>query len=329
MADEPRDEEVRRLKAEVRRLQEEKGAKSKPRSPWRKPLVIGAAVLILLGGLAWWLHARRYEGTDDAYVDGHVSAVAARVAGTITGVYFEENQAVKAGQRLASLDPRDFEAAVLSAQRDLDAARARVAQSEANALKARRDKARTLPLVAKDEVSLQQSDAVVAAATASSATLAADRASAAAAAAQLEEARLNLSYCEIVAPVDGLVAKRIGEVGFHTTPGEQLALITRTDDLWVTANFRETQLRKMRVGQRARVHVDALGRTFGGWVESLPAASGAVTSVLPPENATGNFVKVVQRLPVRIRLDAGQKDLDRLRPGMSVEPKVKLDSRGD
>jgi membrane fusion protein (multidrug efflux system) len=102
-------------------------------------------------------------------------------------------------------------------------------------------------------------------------------------------------------------------------------MIVQIDDLWVTANFKETQLAKMRPGERVTIHVDALSRDFDGTVESMPAVTGSRTSVLPPENATGNYVKVIQRLPVRIRFKAGQKDLDKLRPGMSVEPKVWLD----
>jgi membrane fusion protein, multidrug efflux system len=120
------------------------------------------------------------------------------------------------------------------------------------------------------------------------------------------------------------MGSRVVEVGQHVTPGEQVLLVTETDDLWVTANFRETQLRHMHAGQSARIHVDAVGEDFDGCVENLPAASGAVISLLPPENATGNFVKIVQRLPVRIRFKQGQNGLARLRPGMSVEPKVRV-----
>jgi membrane fusion protein (multidrug efflux system) len=135
---------------------------------------------------------------------------------------------------------------------------------------------------------------------------------------------LNLSYCKITTPVPGIVAKRTAEVGEHVTPGQQMVLVAQTADMWVTANFRETQLQLMRAGQSARIHVDALSRDFDGYVDGMPAASGAVTSLLPPENATGNFVKVVQRLPVRLRFKRGQDGLERLRPGMSVEPKVRV-----
>lgn len=144
-----------------------------------------------------------------------------------------------------------------------------------------------------------------------------------AARAQLEQALLNLSYCKIVAPVSGIVTRKSAEVGQRVSPGQQLLYVVQTGDLWVTANFKETQLSHIRPGQPASLKVDALQRTFDGYVESISGATGARTSLLPPENATGNFVKVVQRLPVRLRFKAGQTDLERLRPGMSVTPKVK------
>jgi membrane fusion protein (multidrug efflux system) len=143
--------------------------------------------------------------------------------------------------------------------------------------------------------------------------------------AALEMSHLNLSYCKIEAPVAGVVTQRSAEVGSRISRGQQLFMIVQTDDLWVTANFKETQLARMHPGQSVRIHVDALRKTFDGTVESMPAVTGSRTSVLPPENATGNYVKVVQRLPVRIRFNSGQKDLDRLRPGMSVEPTIRLD----
>jgi len=143
--------------------------------------------------------------------------------------------------------------------------------------------------------------------------------------AALEQARLNLSYCRITAPVSGVVTQRSAEVGARISKGQQLLMLVQTDDLWVTANFKETQLAHMHPGQHVRIYVDALHDTFDGTVESMPAVTGSRTSVLPPENATGNYVKVIQRLPVRIRFASGQKDLEKLRPGMSVEPKVKLD----
>ena len=140
----------------------------------------------------------------------------------------------------------------------------------------------------------------------------------------LERAKLNLDYTKIVAPVAGIVMKRTAEVGTHVGAGQQLLTIAQTDDLWVTANFKETQLRSLRPGQKAVLHVDALNQDFQGYVDDVGGATGAVTSVLPPENATGNFVKVVQRIPVRLRFNKNQQGLERLRPGMSVEPEVRV-----
>ena len=148
------------------------------------------------------------------------------------------------------------------------------------------------------------------------------RASAEAAQAAFERAHLTLAYGQILSPVAGVVTQRTAEVGSRVSPGQQLMMVVETGDLWVTANFKETQLARMHPGQKVKIAVDALHRDFDGEVESMPAVTGSRTSVLPPENATGNYVKVIQRMPVRIRLGAGQPDLDKLRPGMSVEPKV-------
>jgi membrane fusion protein (multidrug efflux system) len=141
---------------------------------------------------------------------------------------------------------------------------------------------------------------------------------------QVDQAELNLSYTTIVAPVAGIAGKKSVEVGEQVRPGQQLLAISQTDDVWVTANFKETQLKRMHPGQMVSVSVDALDRKFDGLIESMPGATGAVYSVLPPENATGNYVKVVQRLPVRIRLKRDQAGLDLLHPGMSVEPVVRV-----
>jgi membrane fusion protein, multidrug efflux system len=138
----------------------------------------------------------------------------------------------------------------------------------------------------------------------------------------LDQAKLNLSYCTIAAPVSGIVGKKTVEVGQNISPGQQLMAVVPLDDIWVTANFKETQLRRMKPGQMVKFSVDAYSREYTGKVEGVGGASGSRFSLLPPENATGNYVKVVQRIPVRINLDARQNDDRRLRPGMSVDPKV-------
>jgi len=141
----------------------------------------------------------------------------------------------------------------------------------------------------------------------------------------VEQAKLNLSYCTLVAPVAGIVGKKTVELGQNISPGQQLMAIVPLDDIWVIANFKETQLSRMKPGQNVRVAVDAYGRSYTGKIVAVGGASGSRFSVLPPENATGNYVKVVQRIPVRINLDAGQNGDHMLRPGMSVDPKVYLE----
>ena len=141
--------------------------------------------------------------------------------------------------------------------------------------------------------------------------------------AQLEQAKLNLQYTKIVAPVSGEVNKTV-VVGLNVQPGQQLLTVVPLDEVWVTANFKETQLKHMRVGQKATIHVDSNGRTLKGHVDSIAGATGPLFSLLPPENATGNYVKIVQRVPVKIVLDQGENRDRQLRPGMNVVPDVSL-----
>jgi membrane fusion protein, multidrug efflux system len=142
--------------------------------------------------------------------------------------------------------------------------------------------------------------------------------------AELDAAQLNLQYTTVVSPVSGFVTNRTVEVGQNVQPGQELMRIINLDDIWVTANFKETQLRRMHVGQAVTISVDTTGKDYKGHLQSIAGASGAITSLLPPENATGNFVKVVQRIPVKITFDPGETKQHLLRPGMSVEPKVWL-----
>ena len=140
--------------------------------------------------------------------------------------------------------------------------------------------------------------------------------------AELDQTELNLQYCTVVSPVSGVVTNRSVEAGQNVQIGQELMRIINLDDIWVTANFKETQLRRMRVGQPVTISVDTTGKDYKGHVQSIAGASGASTSLLPPENATGNYVKVVQRIPVKITFDSGETREHVLRPGMSVEPKV-------
>ena len=391
---------------------------------------IGGVVLAVVLAVAAvvWLRSRGHESTDDAQVDGYVTQIAPRVGGTVLKVNIVDHQAVKAGDVLVEIDPRDYqialdkaraeladaEASALAAQsnvpitstaasssltsaegtldqaraamaateKEVEATRARLSASQAreretqaNATKATRDVERLKGLLAKDEVPQQQYDSAVAAADASRAAMdsaraqtaeaeasirvaesrlaqmkageqqamaglrsaktvpeqiAATKARAASAQARVDQAKatlaqaeLNLNYTTIAAPTDGVTARKSVNFGQVVQPGQPLLAIVQVDGVWVTANFKETQLANMRPGQPAAIEVDAYGgREFRGKVDSIGAATGARFSLLPPENATGNFVKVVQRVPVKIVLEEGQHAEFVLRPGMSVTPTV-------
>ncbi|HEX3695750.1 MAG TPA: HlyD family secretion protein [Polyangia bacterium] len=202
-------------------------------------------------------------------------------------------------------------AAAEAAQQSVETARARVAQQRASIAgvqshlsEVRRNAPRQL--------------------TTSKAAVQARQADLARAQAEARQAALNLAYAQMRTPVAGIVARKAVNVGDSVQPGQVIAAIAQTDEPWVTANFEETQLRRMQPGQHASIHVDALDRDFTGSVQSLGGATGSRMSLLPPENASGNYVKVVQRIPVRIRFDPDQPGLGELRPGMSVEPKVRV-----
>ncbi len=378
---------------------------------------------VAAGATAAYLHFQDRVSSDDANVDGHITPVAPKISGNVTDVLVLDNQAVKAGQVLVKIDPRDFQAkvdqskaALLEAENkahsaqlqipftndttqsqntaasaqladaeaelararlgyeqasssDLAYAEANVRAKQASNDRAQADLARMKPLADKEEISKQQYDAYVAAARVAESELQGARekllsaqkdasirqasvnsaltkvnqakaqletsvanrkqvpirsadagtASAAvqAARANLEAAELQLSYTTIVAPIDGVVTRKSVEVGQVVSPGQGLMALIPLTDTWVTANFKETQLKDVRAGQRAEIHVDMYGKSVSGRVDSIAGATGSKMSLLPPENATGNFVKVVQRIPVKILVD--RQDALVLRPGMNVD----------
>ena len=302
-----------------------------------------------------------YDRAKADFDDAQAAAVAAGVNVPISSV----NTSSQVSATEADVD--NARAGIQAAQQQFEAAKAQLQEAEANNVKAQNDLVRYKQLVDKQEISEQQYDQAVAAATASKAAVEAARARAQAAQEQvtqaqsrlvqaeanwrsastapkqmqvirarasaalaeaqrkkadLDQAQLNLQYTKIVAPVTGVVSDRTVEVGQNVAPGQEFMKLINLDDIWITANFKETQLRRMNVGQRAEVEVDANGRTYKGKVDSIAAGSGARFSLLPPENATGNYVKVVQRVPVKIVLDPGSNNDHQLRPGLSVEPKV-------
>jgi len=362
-------------------------------------LGLGAVALI---GLLWWLHARKFEDTDDAQVDGYISSISARVPGTVVRVLVEDNQSVHPGDLLVELDTADLEVAVAqaraavaqaeaafaaeqpnvsitatsnrtlvqvaedevaNAQADLEAAQRDLEQAEANDRFAQQQRQRATQLLASQTIPQAEFDQRATAAEVTRAAVAAARkhveqrvarlqtaqarlaearsnaprqlisreaglsvrqANLELARAQLRQAQLNLGYAKVLAPVAGIVGKRSVNLGDRVQPGQQLMSLTQNGTLWVTANFRETQIEHMQPGQPVSVHVDAVDRDYDGSVESFAGATGSRFSLLPPENASGNYVKVVQRIPVRITLKPGQPEVERLRPGMSAEPKVRV-----
>jgi membrane fusion protein (multidrug efflux system) len=329
----------------------------------RKRPNIGILILLLvflgLGvfGVQRYLYARNHVVTDDSQVEGHIVPVLSRVSGYVTAVHATENQPVKAGDILIEIDDRDLRAKLAQSEADLAqaragsgspgvagqaeaqlaAARAAVEQARANADRAHADLDRYRTLAPRGVISGQQLDAAEAAARTGDAQLdaslkqvqAAQAAVAGASAkfaAQLaarDQAALNLSYTRVAAPVSGVVSRKNVEVGQLLQSGQPTMSVVPLDDVWMVANFKETEVRDLDPGDRAEIEVDSYpGRKFHGSVESLSPATGAKFSLLPPDNATGNFTKVVQRIPVRIRIDGPQDAGHPLRPGMSVKTTV-------
>ena len=318
--------------------------------------VIGLIVLGILGMTAFmtapriWRYLDAYETTDDAQVDGHIAPISARISGTIQRVNVQDTDFVKAGSLIAQIDPRDAQTALASAHANLEQSKAQLAsaradhaasiskvrQSEATQEQADNDADRYESLFKMGIVSNSEHDDKVRAAAVADANVDSDQASEQASAtaiasreaavdaaqAAVNQALLNLEYTRIVAPMSGIVGKKTVEEGQQVAPGQLLLAVVPLDDIWVTANFKETQIRRMKPGQRATIYVDGMGREYHGYIEGIGGASGEKYSLMPPENATGNYVKVVQRLPIRIRLKPDQDADHRLRIGMSVEAKV-------
>ncbi|MGO9229810.1 MAG: HlyD family secretion protein [Bryobacteraceae bacterium] len=403
---------------------EERPAAAEPQQKSPVRFVVVILLVVAIGAGLWaYYHYRDRVSTDDAEVDGHVSAIAPKISGNVIEVLVNDNQPVKAGDVLVRIDPRDYQArvdqakaalaeqesklraaqvgvpltdlttesyqtsasaGVDDAQAELDRARlvyeqasssdlayaaANVRARQASNDRAQADLARMKPLVDKAEISEQQFDAYVAAAKVEDSELKAAQeklasaekdagikkaalaaaetrvaqakaqlsgsvanrkqvairtadvgtaqASIASARAKLETAELQLSYTSIVAPIDGVVTRKSVEIGQILQPGQGIMTLIPLNETWVTANFKETQLAQVHAGQRAEIHVDMYGATIDGHVDSIAGATGASMSLLPPENATGNFVKVVQRIPVKILVDNHEGVV--LRPGMNVD----------
>ncbi len=348
-------------------------ARASARPRWRRRRWLIALIAILVigaigGGADWWLDARNWVSTDDAFIDTHTVQVSAQVAGRVKTVLANDNQEVRAGQPLVELDPADFQAALSQALANQESAQGQLAQAKAQlpVARANLDQARAQVAVAqaaatnaeinlkRDQmleqmgglaVSRQQLDNDTATSRSDAANLAAAQQKVAAseaqlalnktqietaeagvraAAAQVEQARLNLSYTVIRAPETGRITNKNVALGNYVQVGQALMALV-PDQVWVTANYKETEIGEMRVGDPVDIYVDAYpGHVFHGKVQSFQAGSGAAFSLLPPENATGNYVKVVQRVPVKIVFDGHPSAHWLLGPGMSVEPYVSI-----
>jgi membrane fusion protein (multidrug efflux system) len=306
-----------------------------------------------------------YQSTDDAFIEGHVTIISPRVSGPVIRLLIQDNQVLKEGDPLLEIDPRDYETKLAQTIADLAAARGQLEQAkaqvavdeakaaqelaavtaaEAEARRAGADLERYQSVesraVSKTQLDLEQTQAKSTTASlevarqkakAAQAQVGLSRASIDTAAAglrqaeaKMEQAQLDVSYTKIAAPVDGRVTRRSVEKGAYVQTGESLLALVPTN-LWVVANFKETQLTDMRPGQPVRIRIDAFPkRDFKGTVDSLQAGTGARFSLLPPENAVGNYVKVVQRVPVKIVFDEALDPRLDIAPGMSVEPEVRV-----
>ena len=273
------------------------------------PFLIAAALAVV----AYFIvEGFLYEKTDDAYVEAHSLMLAPRIGGFVSKVFVNENDKVKAGEVLAQLDDKDYDTGYKQTIADQSSVQADLEQAQ-------KDYERVSTLYKAEAVSRQQYDAAVAKFHNLTSRLQADQFKA-------DQAKLNLSYTQVVAPEDGVIAKKSVEPGMVVPAGQALFGFVGSQERWVTANFKETQLSKIKPGQKVEIKVDAIsGKKFEGVVDSIGSSTGSTFTLLPPDNSTGNFTKVVQRVPVKIDLpNLTPEDIDLLAAGLSVEVAVKL-----
>ena len=316
----------------------------------RAVLVVTALIIAaIVAAVVWWINTSGYETTDDAFIEARTVSISAQVGAAIVDVPVTDNQFVEAGAILVRLDDRDYKAQVdqdkaniasidaqLAAQQArIEQAEKQAAESQANLIFAQQQEQRYSDLVKKGAVTVEQAQQYSSGLRQAQANFSAAQANAIAAEkqlpvlqaqrqqaeAQLEQAEANLSRTVITAPVAGRVARLTAAKGNYAAVGQALMMFVPRD-VWVTANFKETQLLTIKPGDPVEIRIDTYpGRTFEGHVDSVQAGSGTAFSLLPAENATGNYVKIVQRVPVKIVFDQPPDVL--LGPGMSVVPTVR------
>jgi len=309
---------------------------------------VGTAVLAGAGTFGWyWFETGRFlESTNDAYIQADYTTIAPKVSGYISAVAVEDNQTVKAGQILARIDDRDYQTALAQAQ-----AEAAIVSDQAALKFSQDDYDRYHKLTAGKITSVQDEQRAQTVLQQATARLQSDRAALTAAHQRVEvlntarvkaetqvtrlqsvadQAQLNLSYTTISAPIDGTVGARSLRVGQYVQAGTQLMAVVPLHAVYVLANYKETQLTNVAAGQPVEIEVDAFpGHVVKGHVDSLSPASGLEFALLPPDNATGNFTKIVQRIPVKIAIEPSDALAGRLRAGMSVEPVIDTRSFAD
>ena len=252
-------------------------------------VLMGAAALLVVGVLLYWLYCKFYVNTDDAYVNANVVHIAPRVTGQVAHVYIENNKHVEPGQLLFDLDPEIFAASVMQAEANLAISEAKLKMAELTA-------ERTAQLVKKKVASAQAGDTATTDLQAASASVQLARAN-------LVTAQLNERYTRVTAPASGWVTNVSLRVGDIVMANQAVFVLISNQDFWIDANFKETELRNIRPGQLANIKLDMYPKhQFKGIVDSMSYGSGSVFSLFPPENATGNWVKVTQRIPVRVRI---------------------------
>lgn len=343
-----------------------------PRRARNRGWLIGALIVVLAAGIAWFAHwwtvGRFIESTDDAYLQADSVTVAPKISGYVTQVLVRDNETVAAGAPLVRLDTRQYQAALAQMQATVDAREADLARAQADlkqqqasvaqalaqehvarvaAQHAQDDVNRYTPLAATGAETSERLAGLVSTRDQARATLAANaaavrsaqtqieaataqiaqaRAQLEAAHASLRQSQLDVDDTTLYSPIAGHVGDRAVRIGQYVQPGTRLLTVVPVQDVYLEANFKETQIGHMRPGQRATLHVDALrGVDLHGVVDSFAPGTGAQFALLPPENATGNFTKIVQRVPVRIRVDADAQTRSRLLPGLSVT--VDVDTR--
>ncbi|MGY4664980.1 membrane fusion protein (multidrug efflux system) [Pseudomonas chlororaphis] len=328
----------------------------------RKVMLLGLMALIVLGGLgvfAWYeLYGRWNEGTDDAYVNGNVVEITPLVTGTVVSIGADDGDLVHEGQVLINFDPNDAEVGLQSAEANLartvrqvrglysnvDGMRAQVAAQKAEVQKAQDNFSRRRTLassgaISQEELSHARDDLTSAQNALANAqqqlnttnalvddTVVSNHPDVQAAAAQLRQAYLTNARSTLIAPVTGYVAKRTVQLGQRVQPGTALMAVIPLDQLWIDANFKETQLRDMRIGQPVDIEADIYGSDvkYSGTIDSLGAGTGSAFALLPAQNATGNWIKIVQRVPVRIHVNAEELARHPLRVGLSTVVNVDL-----